>query len=104
MPVTDAVADISARINEIQSRFNAPASQSTSATAGASGATPFSQVLAAATLGTAGGILGSGRTSAAAASGLGNSSNPVGATGSTVTAAASKYLGVTYVWGGTDPN
>src|SRR4051812_2277746 len=98
MTVTDAVADINARINEIQGRFNASAPQSTSTNA--SGATPFSQVLAAATLGTAGGILGSGRASAASA----DASNPSGATGSSVIAAANRYIGVPYVWGGTDPS
>src|SRR3954452_3862510 len=92
--MSDAVADIQARITTIQAKFSAPVS--TPAAPKTSSASPFSAVLAAATLGT-------DRSSATGP--LSTSSVTTGAaTGSSVVSAASKYLGVPYVWGGTDPN
>lgn len=72
------------------------ASSSASATRAASGATDFASALAAAQ-GSAG-ISGIGTSSAVTAA------NPNGATGNDVVADAKKYLGVPYVWGGTDPS
>jgi len=83
------------QLADIQSGRTA-ASSSASAAGAASGATDFASALAAAQ-GTAG-ISGVGNSSAVTAA------NPNGATGNDVVADAKKYLGVPYVWGGTDPS
>ncbi len=77
----------------------AASSSSASATGSASGATDFASALAAAQ-GTTGssGLAGIGTPGAVSAT------NPNGATGNDVVADAKKYLGVPYVWGGTDPS
>ena len=86
------------QLADIQSGRAASSSSaaSTSATGAASGATDFASALAAAQGST--GISGIGTSSAVTAT------NPNGATGNDVVADAKKYLGVPYVWGGTDPS
>ena len=99
--------DVVSRMGQIQSvlqqladiqsgRTAASSSATSSAASSASGATDFASALAAAQ-GTAG-ISGVGTSSAVTAA------NPNGATGNDVVADAKKYLGVPYVWGGTDPS
>ena len=92
MTAAEAVADIHARIADIQARFGAAPVQ---AAASSSSAAPFSQVLAAATLGTD----GPSDTGALSPSSV----NTGTASGADVVTDASQYLGVPYVWGGTDP-
>jgi len=99
--------DVVSRMGQIQSvlqqladiqsgRAASSSAASTSATGAASGATDFASALAAAQGST--GISGIGTSSAVTAT------NPNGATGNDVVADAKKYLGVPYVWGGTDPS
>lgn len=81
------------RIQQIEAtlaRFDpAAAARPTSSAAGSAGATPG----AAAFADTLAGVLGPAATTAAAG----------GVTGEQIAAAAQKYVGVPYVWGGTDP-
>src|SRR4051794_18489933 len=96
--MTEAVADINARISDIQARFGAAPVQP-KATTGSSSSSPFSQMLAAATLGATG---DTGSTGTASVNMPG--SIPGAASGDAVVADAKQYLGVPYVWGGTDPD
>src|SRR5947209_7152168 len=92
MTMTDSLADVSGRIAAIKARFTALQPPTAGATS-----TPFSRVLAAATL----------DPSAPSANGLSSGSSSQGAarlTGQSVVDDASRYLGVPYVWGGTDPS
>jgi cell wall-associated NlpC family hydrolase len=81
------IADVQARIAEIQARFSGVRPKTS--TSGADFAGLLSQVL-----GSDGGSL-TGTVTAAGATGA--------ATGEAVVADAQRYLGVPYVWGGTDP-
>src|SRR4051794_4382059 len=87
MGAHEAIADVTSRIAAIQTRFGVPAA--------ATASTPFSRVLAAATVGStgAGSATGVGRVGPAS----------MAVTGQSAVASAEKYLGVPYVWGGTDP-
>jgi hypothetical protein len=80
------VAEVQSRIGEIQSRLVTLAAPTVARTAGTSGPA-FAQALASA----------QGTTSA------GTTATSAGVTGDAVVAAARKYLGVPYVFGGTNP-
>lgn len=89
MSFSQVLGDISSRISDIESRF-AP---TTPPPASAAEATPFSQVLAAA------------RLESAQTGGVDfDAAVPGDATGPNVVNTSKRYLGVPYVWGGTDPN
>jgi len=79
----DGLSAVQSRISEIQARFISPAATSSTGSAWSSAAA-------------AAGLTG---TSAA-----GTSTTTLDGSGSAVVAAASKYLGVPYAWGGTDPS
>ena len=93
MTMTDSLADVSGRIAAIKARFTALQPTTAGATS-----TPFSRVLAAATLDP------SAPSSTGSASLGSSSSGAAGLTGQGVVDDASRYLGVPYVWGGTDPS
>jgi cell wall-associated NlpC family hydrolase len=88
MGANEAIADVTSRIAAIQARFGMPAS--------ATATTPFSRVLAAATLGSTG-------TGSATSAGLVSAAS-TNVTGQSAVDSAEKYLGVPYVWGGADPS
>ena len=102
MTAPSAIADVQARIATIQARFPAPAARA-SASASAS-ASAFA------------GAMASAQNSTMSLDGLGytldtpavfappSTGGAPGTAGSDVVAAAKKYLGVPYVWGGTDPS
>ena len=79
----DGLSAVQSRISEIQARFILPTTTSSTGSAWSSAAT-------------AAGLTG---TSAA-----GTSTTTPDGSGSAVVTAASKYLGVPYAWGGTDPS
>jgi len=104
MPVAPPVAGASAfgRIAQIQARFEGTSSAGTSESDSAS----FSGVLSS-LLGGDGGSLGSVLGSSSLSDLLGSGSSDPGGSGvdgSAVVATASKYLGIPYRWGGTDPS
>ena len=93
-----AIADVQARIASIQARFPAPAPTR------AASAQAFASVMMSAQS-TTGGASGLGYVlDPPALTGLPSTVGSPGTTGSDVIAAAKQYLGVPYVWGGTDPS
>ena len=89
------VLDVQARIAAIQAQFPAPAARATGSNAA------FASALSTAQAGTDGlGYV----LDTAAASPVAGATASTGTTGAQVIAAAKKYLGVPYVWGGTDPS
>lgn len=81
-----AVADVQSRISEIQTRFSG---RPAAANSGASFQATLSSVL--------------GASSDATTSALGGGLGDPNTSGNTAVAIAQRYLGVPYVWGGTDP-
>lgn len=117
MTSVGVVAPVPQRMAEIQARFAPAATRTTSSTSTSSITTSsFASVLsdvldASAADGGSGTIDLSDLTSlmrSASAAGLtsrtAGTSQPAGPTGEDAVAAASRYLGVPYVWGGTDPD
>lgn len=100
MPAS-AIQEIEGRIASIQQRMNGPQAGRTDANAGA-GANSFSSILGAQI---AGGVLGehSAESLQSLTSGFGNARS-TGPTGNDIVQAGKKYLGIPYVWGGTDPS
>jgi peptidoglycan DL-endopeptidase CwlO len=100
---TAGLSEISSRIQQIQSQLAALSgtTETTSTDDTASSSTDFSTALRAATTGTTGTVATNDGTSIAPPPGYTSGSS---ATGSDVIADARRYLGVPYLWGGTDPS
>lgn len=93
--MSTAIADISARIQQIQSQLAALSPAATDATSG----TDFAAAMRTATTGSIGPVGGDGSTLAPPPGDAGS-----GVSGSDVVTDARRYLGVPYRWGGTDPS
>jgi len=98
------IAEIQARIAEIQARFVptvAAAAGATTTTATSGSSADFAVALAQLS---SSGLRAGSTTSAAAATAEGSGGGTGTATGDAIVADARKYLGIPYVWGGTDPS
>ena len=96
--MTASVLDVQARIAAIQGQF--PAAPARAAGAGAA----FASALSTAQAGAGGLGLAPDPSATTAAAALTGAPAPAGTSGTQVIDAAKRYLGVPYVWGGTDPS
>jgi cell wall-associated NlpC family hydrolase len=112
MSIDSSLADVMSRISAIQSQLaamspqTAPSSTDTADTAASTtdATTSFSDALSSAATGTGSSTGTSSAGTAAAGSGAAPAPTAsAGRTGAMVVADAKKYLGIPYVWGGTDP-
>lgn len=96
--MNDGISEVQARIAEIKARFTPPSPSA----AGADFAATMNKVLGA-TSGTSAVSAGGPSAPSLAAQGLDPTTDSGGAIGQKVVDAAKKYLGVPYLYGGTDP-